>query len=167
MLAREGVFTIDADSVGHEVLLSDGPAFAPVSGRWPDVVVGGEIDRSLLAAVVFADRRELDALEAITHPLIVAGIEARAMGVEGVVVVEVPIIRLGLGDDWRWMVVDSTDEERLQRAMNRGMTERDARARLQAQPSRAQWLARADLVVPNHGSIEDLASTTRALVPNL
>jgi len=167
LLALEGVLTIDSDSVGHDVLLSNGPAFADVSARWPEAVVAGEIDRSALAAIVFADRAELTTLEAITHPLIVEEIEARASDVDGVVVVEVPLIRLGLGAEWRWMVVDSTDEERLQRAMNRGLTERDARARLDAQPSRGEWLARADLVVPNHGSVEDLASTTRALVPNL
>jgi len=36
------------------------------------------------------------------------------------------------------------------------MDEGDARARLGSQPSREEWLAAADLVVPNHGSLAEL-----------
>jgi hypothetical protein len=36
-----------------------------------------------------------------------------------------------------------------------------------AQPSRAQWLALADLVIPNHGDLTDLESAVGAAVPAL
>jgi dephospho-CoA kinase len=36
------------------------------------------------------------------------------------------------------------------------MSEDDARSRIAAQPGRAEWLAVADLVIPNHGSEREL-----------
>jgi dephospho-CoA kinase len=159
ILERLGFRTVDADSVGHTVL--EGEAFDPVSARWPEVLVDGVIDRSMLARVVFSDPGELIALEAITHPLIFGRIEAELEGFEGVVVVEVPVIETGL--DWPTMIVDAADDVRLQRALARGMGLSDARRRMSTQPSREEWLASADLVIPNHGTLEDLEETVGGL----
>ena len=112
---------------------------------------------------MFNDPDELAALEAITHPHIFDPINAQVEGVESVVVVEVPVLSHGLGDDWRRIVVDCRDDIRLQRAMARGMDEEDARSRMTAQPSRAEWLAVADLVVPNHGSEQELHEAVMTL----
>lgn len=157
LLAEAGIVTVDADSIGHSVIRPDGPAFAQVAERWPHVVRDGEIERPSLAAVVFNDPGELAALEAITHPHIMDGIRSRVAGVEGTVMVEIPLLSHDLGDDWRRIVVDCRDEIRLARAVQRGMSQEDARARMASQPSRAQWLAVADLVVPNHGTLQELA----------
>jgi dephospho-CoA kinase len=156
MLENAGVATIDADSVGHEVLERTGPAFGAVAARWPDVVVDDEIDRSALAEVVFGDPDELRELESITHPHIFDTIKARVEELEPPIVVEMPLLQHSLGRAWSRMVVDSREDARLARAIDRGMPEGDARARLAAQPSRAQWLATADLVVPNHRSMLEL-----------
>lgn len=164
LLEAAGVVTIDADSVGRLVLQSDGPAFADVAARWPHVVRDGEVHRPSLAAVVFGDADELAALESMTHPHIFDTITARVERVEAPVAVEVPLLSHGLGDEWRRIVVDCRDEVRLQRAIERGADEEDARARMAAQPSRGEWLAVADVVIPNHGSIEDLAEAVSALV---
>lgn len=162
-----GVLTIDADRVGHTALLSDGPAFSQVVERWPNVIREGEIHRPSLASIVFNDPDELRALEGITHPHIFDTILARVEGVESTVVVEVPLLSHGLGDDWRRIVVDCRDDVRLRRAVERGMDERDAISRMAAQPGRAEWLAAADLGVPNHGSPSDLEKTVSALVSAL
>jgi len=156
LLAVAGVVTVDADSIGHFVMHPEGPAYLQVADRWHHVVRDGEIDRASLASVVFNEPGELAALESITHPHIFETIKARVAEVDGTVVVEIPLLSHGLGDDWRRMVVDCPDEIRLSRAIERGMSEEDARARMAAQPSRAEWLAVADLVIPNHGSMEEL-----------
>jgi dephospho-CoA kinase len=146
---------VDADSVGHAVLEED--AFEAVSKRWPQVIVDGAVERSKLAEVVFDDPDELAALEAITHPLIFGRIAAELEGFEGIAVVEMPLLGNGLG--WPRMVVDATDGTREQRAVSRGMDLDDVRARLATQPTRAAWLASADLVVPNHGTLAELEVT--------
>lgn len=167
LLASAGIVTIDADSVGHMVLEPNGPAFSEVAERWPDVVRDGEIHRPSLAGIVFSDGDELDELEQITHPHIFDIIRARVEEVESPVVVEVPILSHGLGPEWRRIVVDSGDEVRVERAVRRGMTEQDARSRIARQPTRSEWLAIADLVVPNHGDEDDLARTVRTLTDHL
>jgi dephospho-CoA kinase len=156
MLAEKGIATVDADEVGHDVLGRDGPAFDEVASRWPEVVVEGVIDRSALAAIVFGERDELEALESITHPHIFDTIRARVERLQPPVVVEIPLLREGLGGEWHRLVVDSRDDVKLARAVERGLGESDARARLNAQPSRSAWLAAADLVIPNHGSVDEL-----------
>lgn len=153
---HEGVLTIDADSIGHSVLQRRGPAFFQVADRWPHVVREGEVHRPSLASIVFNDPDELAALEAITHPHIFGIINAQVEGVETVVIVEVPVLSHGLGDGWRRIVVDCRDDIRLRRAIDRGMSEEDARSRMAAQPAREEWLAVADLVIPNHGSEREL-----------
>lgn len=125
LLEESGVDTIDADSMGHLVLQSDGPAFAGVVERWPHVVKDGEIDRRSLADVVFSDPGELDTLESMTHPHIFDLIRARVEHIEAPVVVEVPLLSHGLGEEWNRIVVDCRDEIRLRRAISRGMDETD------------------------------------------
>jgi dephospho-CoA kinase len=164
LLGDAGVETVDADSVGHAVLEPGGPAFAAVSARWPTVVVDGAIDRQRLATIVFEDAAELAELESITHPHIFDLIRTRVEGIDGLVAVEVPVLSDALGPGWRRMVVDSRDEIRLRRAIGRGMTEADARARMAAQPARERWLAAADLVIPNHGSEVELEEAVARLV---
>ena len=158
-----GVYTIDADTVGHRVL--EGPALAPVAERWPEVIKDGTIDRAALARIVFSDLAELRELETITHPLIFGRIEAELEGFADAVVVEMPLIT-GL-EGWRRMVVDAWDEVRLERAVQREMSREDVVARMASQPSRSEWLALADLVIPNHGSLFDLVGTVDQFIHRL
>lgn len=163
LLGLRGIRTIDADAVGHAVLNEEG--FAPIAERWPRVVVEGEIDRKALAGVVFAQRGELAALEAITHPFIFGRIADELEGFSGPAVVELPLIDSTMG--WARMVVDADEETRMRRAVDRGMAEDDVRRRMAIQPSRAEWLASADLVVPNHDGLEELEHAVAAVSTHL
>ena len=70
MLADRGAVIIDADRLAHD-------AYRPRTDTWKAIVAAfgdailsadGEIDRSRLADIVFADRGQLDRLNAIVHP---------------------------------------------------------------------------------------------------
>lgn len=164
---RPGILAIDADVVGHEMLEPHGPAFSEVAAAWPQVVSEGRIQRASLAAIVFAREAELERLESITHPHIFGTITRRVEDFEGVVVVEVPVLHHRLGEGWGRIVVDSEDQTRLGRAVARGLTREEAEARMAAQPTREEWLAVADVVVPNHGTIDELEATVELLAPLL
>ena len=151
LLEDSGFFGIDADTVGHEVLEPDRPAFDAVARHWPEVVEDGVIDRATLGRIVFADPDQLRTLEAITHPHIFGTILSCLKDWDGPVVVEVPLIEHGLGPGWGRLVVDAADEVRLARLMDRGMSREDAVSRMKVQPGRNSWLAVADAVIPNHG----------------
>ena len=165
MLAERGWRAIDADSVGHEVIGPDGPAFGAVARRWPATVVDGRIDRAALGRIVFGNQDALATLEDMTHPHILGAVRSRVQGIRGPVVVELPLLKPSWGEEWRRMVVDSGEEDRLERLLARGMSRADALARMASQPSRSLWLAAADLVIPNSGSLSRLEGTVAKIAP--
>ncbi len=151
LLATTGATIVDADRIGHEVLEPGGAAFERVTARWPDVVVGGRIDRRALGRIVFGDPDELAELEALTHPAIRAAALERLADVDGLAVLEVPIPVRWAPEEWPVVVVDAPDEVRVARLADRGMDADEITQRMAAQPSRDEWLAMADHVVDNSG----------------
>lgn len=164
LLGLKGACVFDADQIGRRVLEPDGEAFEAVAEAWPDVVEKGTIDRSKLARVVFSDPSELGRLEEITHPAIRQRLEQLVEDCDAaVVVVEVPLLKDLLGPGWIRLAVDAPSEVRRRRLRERGMGVADIDRRINAQPSREQWLASADLVVCNSGSRDELAANVELL----
>lgn len=156
LLADLGALVIDADRIGHEVIAADGQAFAAVAERWPEAVVDGQIDRRTLGRIVFSDLVQLRELEALTHPVIARRIDEVIAEHDGVVVVEMPILKPILGDGWFRVVIDVSDDARWDRLRGRGLDDESIASRIAAQPSREEWLAAADYVLDNSGTVEQL-----------
>jgi len=164
LLGELGAVVIEADVIGHEILARDGAAFPEVAARWPKVVVDGAIDRAALGDIVFSDPAELSALEAITHPLIRAEVARRAESAAGqLVVVELPLIGEVVGPGWIWVLIDAPAEVRLERAVDRGASAEAVRARMAAQPSEDEFHNKADWIIPNTGTLEDLEKAAQEL----
>jgi len=162
LLSSLGAAVLSADRAAHRVLEPDGPAAAAVSARWPAAVVDGRIDRRALAGIVFRDGAALAELELLTHPAIARLLGEEVAGVDApVIVVEMPLPMDLLGPGWRWVVVDAPDEVRLARLEARGMSRKEAVRRMGAQPTRDEWLARAELVVDNGGDLAHLEAECR------
>jgi dephospho-CoA kinase len=163
MLAERGAVVIDADVIAREVVEPGQPAYAAVAERFgPGVVAAdGTLDRAAIAAIVFNDRDALKDLEAITHPAVGARMvelmQAQA-DTENVVVLDVPLlVEKGTYETAGTIVVDVDPEIAVRRLVEqRGMSEGDARRRMAAQVSREERLAKADFVIPNDGSLEEL-----------
>src|SRR5690606_12068108 len=68
LASAAGYSKIDADIDGHDDLA--GPPKATVAARWPEVIEDDYVNHKIRGAIVFADRAQLEELEAITHPLI-------------------------------------------------------------------------------------------------
>lgn len=163
ILAGMGAAVVSADEAGHRVLESGGPAARAVAARWPEVVVGGRIDRRLLGRVVFSDTEALRELESITHPAIRCLVQEQVgeAGPAPLVVVEVPLpIGLFRGG-WVRLVVDAPDDVRMARLRARGMEPEEIADRMAVQPDRETWLASADLVIDNGVGLDDLAAECR------
>jgi len=121
---------------------------------------------------VFADTQARADLNAIVHPAVADAIETRLAEEKGteVVVLEVPLlIEAGWTDRTDVVVVVDTPEELAIRRLveQRGMAEADVRRRLAAQTTPAERLARADFVLTNDGSPEDLRMKVTDLWPAL
>jgi len=159
MLAARGAVVISADAAGHQVLEPGGAAVTAVADRWPQAVRDGRVDRSVLAEVVFEDAAALADLEAITHPLIADLLAERMAAASGpLIVLEIPVLRDGVGPAWPVVVVDAPDDVRRRRLEGRGMDPADVGRRMALQPSREEWLAVADYVVDNGGDLNTLAA---------
>ena len=158
-----GAQTVDSDSIGRDVIEPEGPAFGEVAARWPEVAERGTIDRSALGRIVFSDPLALQELERITHPHIFRRVEEIAISSTGLLIVEVPLIKTDLGSGWRRIIVDASASVRLERLVDRGMDSVDAINRMMVQPSRSDWLAIADVLVPNESDLDGLRATLHVL----
>lgn len=171
-LARRGAIVIDADAITHEVQRAGHPVFDAIVEQFGSGVVqsDGELDRAALAGIVFPDPEAKAALESIVHPAVGAEI-VRRLGelaeTDALVVLDVPLmvessrsdeLLRGMGLERAGLVVvDVSPVVALERLVaQRGMNEADIRARMAVQASRDERLARADLVIDNNGSREDL-----------
>lgn len=165
LLAERGAVVIDADAIARQVVEPGGPAYQGVVDRFgPEVLADdGTIDRPALAGVVFADPDALADLNRLTWPAVGVVMQERLAAEEAtdnLVVLDVPL--LVEADRQRpelagVLVVDAPPEVALERLVSdRGMDPDDARARMAAQASREERLARADFVVDNSGTRDDL-----------
>ncbi len=159
-LAALGAVVIDADLIARAVVEPGEPALDEIVERFGDRVLksDGTLDRQELSRIVFADSDELEALNVIVHPRIAAKSAAltKTAPEDSVVVYDVPLlVENDLASRYDIVVVvDSPDELRLNRLMQmRGMTEADARARMDVQANREERLLAADFVIKNDGSL--------------
>lgn len=172
MLERRGATIIDADILARQAVERGRPAHAAIVDRWGDAVLlaDGELDRDALRARVFADPAELEALNAIVHPEVAqlrdeALAEARARG-DRVIVSDVPLLfERHLVDEFdRVVLVDAPRELRLERLVrDRDLSTTDAMNMIAAQMPAELKRARADHVIDNAGSLEELEEQVTAV----
>jgi dephospho-CoA kinase len=167
---RLGAATLSSDAVVHELLDSEELRDLLV-GRWgPEVAPQGVVDRTKIGEIVFADPEQLAWLEAQIHPRVKERTAAwlRSLPAETeVAVVEVPLL-FEAGSDGVFdttVAVVTADELRRARAEARGhalVDEREAR-----QLTQAEKAERAEHVIANDGSVEDLEQALSALLAKL
>jgi dephospho-CoA kinase len=173
-LAAQGAMVIDADAIAREVVEPGTEGLSEVVDAFgPDVLLpDGTLNRPRLGDIVFADPELRGKLNAIIHPKVstrMAELE-RAAGPGAIVVFDVPLIaESGRTDAYDLVVVvDAPPRVQLERLVRRrGMTREQARARMQAQASREQRLAIADIVIDNSGSLAELDRQVGDLWPEL
>ena len=163
LLAERGAVIIDADRIARDVVEPGQPAYDKVVERFGrDVLDADErIDRPKLAAIVFGDRDALKDLERITHPAVGERMTQRMAEestTDHVVVLDVPLlVEKGSYETSGTIVVDTDPDVAVARVVaQRGMQEDDVRRRMAAQVSREERLGKADFVIRNDGSMEDL-----------
>lgn len=161
-LAALGAVVVDADVLAREVVEPGTPGLAAVVARFgPDVLAGDRLDRPALGRLVFADPAARRDLEGIIHPRVRArAAEVEAAADPGSVVVHVIplLVETGQAADFDLcVVVDLDPATQLRRLRERnGLTEEEARARVEAQAGRDERLAVAHRVLDNEGSPDDL-----------
>ena len=171
LLRDRGAVVVDADAIVRELQEPGMPVFEAMVERFGPGIVGadGRLDRQGVADVVFNDTDALAALNAIVHPAVglelIRRVEAER-DTDNVVIADIPLLAEGQSavDMQAVIVVDTPIETAVQRLIeHRGFSEADARARIGRQASREERLARADRVVDNGGTPEELTAQIDAV----
>ncbi len=162
---ERGVPVVDADELARDLVGKGSVGLRAIVREFGEGVLSrdGSLDRKKLGAIVFADGTKRMALNAITHPLIAeAGAERTrefASRGEPLTCYEAALLlENGLEHAFRPLIVVAAPEEaQVARTMARdGLDRADAIARVRAQMPLADKIARADVVITNDGTHEDL-----------
>lgn len=159
--AREGAFVVSTDKVTGE-LLTTPRIYHTISHKFgPDILQNnGLLDKKRLAAEVFNSAAKRKWLEKFLHPEILKLTYALiTKSPKKIAVVEAPLLfEAGLAECFMLNVCLSAPAKALEaRALGRGWTRAEYRARAAAQLPPEEKYARADLVLDNAGAPRELA----------
>ena len=161
-----GAAIVDADALAHELSQPHQPIYNAYVERFGREIVtaDGMLDRVAIARRVFADPAVRAEVDAIAHPLIRMAAEERLRAARDenkrAAVLDVPLLFEAGWDalaDETW-VVALPREEQLARllARDKAMDAGEARARIAAQMPLAEKCARADVIIDNSGTKEEI-----------
>ena len=164
LLAQQGAFTLDADTVVHQLMDQQTELTAAIGKEFgPDVLApNGSVDRKKLGVIVFSDLDARRQLNRLVHPEVMAEekrllAEAERGNIQIGVIDAALMIETGTYRDYdRLVVVYCPREVQLERLVARdGLTPEDAALRIDSQLSVEQKKLYADYVVDSSGSLED------------
>ena len=169
--ARHGAAVISSDEIVHRLLREDPEVRRALLGRFGERILGddGEVDRSAIAELVFADPDALEWLEGLLHPLVVKEyLEwreelGRLPSPPPVSATEVPLLYEVGGQDRFDAVVVVTAPPEL-RAERSDVASADREARLLPDSVK---VAQADFSYVNDGSLEKLDDFVAAVMREL
>lgn len=165
MFENVGVPVFDADAVVRDLQANDPALIAAIGRRFPGTVAAGVLDRDRLSQMVLGFPAELEALEAIVHPEVLA---ARARFLEEnedapALLFDIPLLFETGGEKAfdKVIVVSAPAEIQRERVLARpGMTEEKLDAILARQMPDEEKRRRADFVIDTGA---DLSTTERQI----
>ncbi len=166
-LAHRGAYIIEADEIGHKLLLPRSEVWSRILGTFGPQILksSGAIDRNKLGKVVFADRKKLRKLNEIMHPMIKDMIEHMISKMRSRTIVinaALPQLFSGLVD--LVIVVDASKAVRLARLLKKGVSKEQVLKMINSQMSKAAYLKLADIVITNNGTRQSLADKVKGLM---
>lgn len=162
--ARLGAHIIDADVLARRAVEPGSEALRRIAAVFgDDIIRDGSLDRAALGRIVFADAGRRRALEEIVHPEVQRlrdeeEARAAARGVR-IVVHAIPLLfEVGQESEFDAVVlVDAAEALRLERLVTtRPLSRHEAQAMIDAQQPSDSKRARADFVIENNGSLDEL-----------
>lgn len=169
-----GASVISLDDVAHHALTPGTPTFERVVAEFGQGVlaVDGSIDRKALADAAFETSQGVARLNSIVHPEVAREVGTSLMELRlmpehrpEVVVLEVPLLAEApvfaeLADEV--VAVAAAESQRLERAVDCGMSLEDATRRIAYQASDAERASMADVVIRNDGDLDRFRSALDA-----
>jgi len=149
-----GAVVIDSDQLARAVLERGSKGFDLVLAKFGDAILkNGELDRSLLATLVFNDSQKRSELESITHPLIRQSFAEiiSSLPRESIVINQIPLLFESKGA-YKFdhiITISAPEELRIERLKNRGLGFSDIKKRIEAQASDLERESIANSIIRN------------------
>ncbi len=170
IMASLGAAVIFADEISRRIYEPGDPGHQAVVDTFGEDVLDEDerIDRAALAAIVFGDDAERKRLEQAVWPVMAAVVEDKFAAAEAedrpAAVLEAAVL---LEAGWEQLVdevwaVTTSEDSSVERVRRRdGLTGDQVRARMAAQLTAEEKAARADRVIVNDGTLEELEESVR------
>jgi dephospho-CoA kinase len=168
-----GIPCLDADLLAHGVMTAGTESTRAIAARFGPTVLTeeGAVDRRRLGPMVFADPAARRDLEAIVHPAVYRAIISGLRAIEradspALAVVDVPLLyETGHERDFdRVIATVCPPAMQIERLRKRGLSESEARQRLDAQMPAEEKAARADYRIRTDGTHAETDAQIDALL---
>lgn len=149
-----GAVVIDSDQLARAVLERGSKGFDLVVAKFGDAILkNGELDRSLLAALVFNDSQKRSELESITHPLIRQSFAEiiSSLPSESIIINQIPLLFESKGA-YKFdhiITVSAPEELRTERLKSRGLGLSEIKKRMEAQASDVERESISNSIIRN------------------
>lgn len=171
LFAEQGVGIIDTDIIAHQVTQPHGIAMPTIAKAFGSDYLSkdGALNRNKMRTLIFSNAQAKQQLEDILHPLILAQAknELQQLQAQPYVIIVVPLLFTSPNFQQliqRVLVVDCAEKTQIARVMARNqMNETEARQIIAQQTPRAERTNRADDVILNDFSLDDLAKQVNTL----
>lgn len=161
IFAQLGATVIDSDQLARDVIERGSIGFNEVVAKFGDEILkNGEIDRQILASLIFKDPAKRSELEQITHPLIrkaFAKVVSSALP-NSIVINQIPLL-VESNHDYKFdhiITVSASESIRSERLIKRGLTNEQIKQRMQAQATDQMREDIADSVIVNEKSEQEI-----------
>jgi dephospho-CoA kinase len=161
IFAQLGATVIDSDQLARDVIERGSIGFNEVVAKFGDEILkNGEIDRQILASLIFKDPAKRSELEQITHPLIrkaFAKVVSSALP-DSIVINQIPLL-VESNHDYKFdhiITVSASESIRSERLIKRGLTNEQIKQRMQAQATDQMREDIADSVIFNEKSEQEI-----------
>lgn len=165
LLASRGAVIVDADAITRELQAPGEPLLGVIADRFGRDVIDadGSLIRQKLADIVFGNVDALADLNKIVHPAVGREMARRIdeqRDTDNIVVLDIPLLAENPRSGLSGVIVVEIDPELavLRLVEHRGMSESDARVRIERQTSLEKRREIADFIIDNSGDIASLES---------
>lgn len=161
IFAQLGAIVIDSDQLARDVIERGSIGFNEVVAKFGDEILkNGEIDRQILASLIFKDPAKRSELEQITHPLIRRAFAKMVSSAssDSIVINQIPLL-VESNHDYKFdhiITVSASESIRSERLIKRGLTNDQIKQRLGAQATDQMRENIADSVIINEKNEQEL-----------
>ena len=164
-----GITIVDADEVSRQVVEPGTPALDQIAVHFGAEVLNSNqsLDRRALREIVFNQPEEKKWLEQLLHPLIGMETFRQLQASQSPYTIFVSPLLIEIGQDkmtQRILVIDAPESEQVSRTVSRDDTDAESvKSIMSSQATRALRLEKADDVLLNDGSLQDLKEKVEVL----